>query len=236
MTCDEVRALSGAYALRALPPDVARAVDEHVTGCNLHPYLAEVRAAAELLAHAAPEREPPAALRDRIMQAATGAVPSDAPSAPQRIEAARLSPASERARARWFGGYAVQAAAAAAAVLVVGLLLWNLVLLGSSDGDEALVRTSVEGLNSRLVYVPSERVAVLTVHGLDPAPAGRVYQAWIIRGGTPHGAGVFESRPDGEAQVVLPGQLAEGDAIAVTLEPAGGSTAPTGQPLLRVPV
>jgi anti-sigma-K factor RskA len=64
------------------------------------------------------------------------------------------------------------------------------------------------------------------------APSGRDYELWVLRGETPTSLGVVRADAAGHAVVRLE-SLADADAVtafAVSLEPAGGSTAagPTG--------
>ena len=47
-------------------------------------------------------------------------------------------------------------------------------------------------------------------------------------------AGTFEPADDGRRSIVLAGSMNAGDTIGVTVEPAGGSPAPTGEPLFVV--
>ena len=70
--------------------------------------------------------------------------------------------------------------------------------------------------------------AVLMTEGL-PAPfEGEVYEAWLLRDGVPEPAGLFESH-HGTAAMLIEGSVDEADAIAVTLEPSGGSPASTSE-------
>ena len=65
---------------------------------------------------------------------------------------------------------------------------------------------------------------------LPPAPEGKTYELWAIAGGKPLPAGVFPVGADGRGKVrVAPIEgVATVDVFAVTLEPAGGVPAPTG--------
>lgn len=82
------------------------------------------------------------------------------------------------------------------------------------------------------VYVSASRGVFFAAEGLPPLPAGRTYQLWTIVAGQPVSHGVFGLEADGRAQVL--GQAPPGpvDAIAVTIEPAGGVPAPTGDKVL----
>jgi len=68
----------------------------------------------------------------------------------------------------------------------------------------------------------------LFVAGLLPAPAGKTYALWAIAGGTPRAAGLFGVDASGRgAHRIAPGSTAV-QVFAVTLEPEGGTPAPTG--------
>ncbi|KJL25953.1 Anti-sigma-K factor RskA [Microbacterium oxydans] len=69
--------------------------------------------------------------------------------------------------------------------------------------------------------------AVLVADGLPSAGDGKTYELWFVRGDAPVSAGVFDV-DGGDATALLSGDMQAGDAIAVTVEQAGGS--PTGQP------
>src|SRR2546428_4850073 len=84
MNCDEVEDLLGAYALAALPGGPSPDVAAHLATCSKHPEAAELRAVAGALAFAAPEAQPSAALKTRLLEALREeSEPADA--APRRI-------------------------------------------------------------------------------------------------------------------------------------------------------
>ena len=65
-----------------------------------------------------------------------------------------------------------------------------------------------------------------------PAPSEEeVYEAWLLRDGVPEPAGLFESH-HGAAAIPVEGSIEGADAVAVTVEPSGGSSVPTSEPLL----
>lgn len=73
---------------------------------------------------------------------------------------------------------------------------------------------------------------LLVTAGLSPAPSGKAYQLWAIQGtNAPVSAGVFDVGADGTATLRVPPLrgVDQVDVFAVTLEPAGGVPAPTGQ-------
>jgi anti-sigma-K factor RskA len=67
---------------------------------------------------------------------------------------------------------------------------------------------------------------------LPPTPEGEVYATWLMHGGVPKPAGLFEPGNGGDAAALIEGSVDEADAVAVTLEPSGGSPAPTSEILL----
>ncbi len=87
---------------------------------------------------------------------------------------------------------------------------------------------------ARVVWNPQSREAVLLAAGLAPAPEGKVYEAWVIAGGAPVPAGTFQVDADGKAVLRLPTveETRSVKTFAVTIEPAGGTAAPTGPMVL----
>jgi anti-sigma-K factor RskA len=83
---------------------------------------------------------------------------------------------------------------------------------------------------ARAFLDPETRRLVLVVYELPPPPPGRSYQLWVIVGGEPTSAGVFDVDPAGRTRY----ETAEVPAIegavtiAVTVEPAGGLPKPSG--------
>jgi RNA polymerase sigma-70 factor (ECF subfamily) len=80
-------------------------------------------------------------------------------------------------------------------------------------------------------------LAVLSTELLPPAPAGQTYQAWVRHAETWTSLGKFIPNADGATQLVAQDSaLTEPpEAVAVTLEPSGGSHAPSGPVVLAWP-
>jgi len=98
-------------------------------------------------------------------------------------------------------------------------------LAGTGPAPEASARAYLD---------PESRRLVLVVYELPPPPPGRAYQLWVIAGGEPLSAGVFELDSSGRAryETTAPPPLGGPVTIAVTLEPAGGVPKPTGPMVL----
>lgn len=94
------------------------------------------------------------------------------------------------------------------------------------------------GPEVRVVWNRRAGVVVLTAAALAPAPAGRTYQLWgIAGGGAPRSLGTFDADAQGQARLVarVPSALAI-DVAAISVEPDGGSPAPTTAPVLAGPL
>jgi anti-sigma-K factor RskA len=76
---------------------------------------------------------------------------------------------------------------------------------------------------------PQEQVACLVVQGLPALPDDQVYQVWLVRDNQQSSGGTFEAH-NGKAWAFVDSDqpMAEYDELFVTIEPAGGSPAPSG--------
>jgi len=228
--------LKEAYVLGALPKEDRREFEEYFAA---HPErqaeIEELSAVAGLLALSPQEQEPSPELRRRIM----GAV---------RAEAVH----PRDGRRSWLTGLreAVEIrdlALAAAAMLVIGLFSWSMLLQGevrdlqgrvqslqSQPQDPQMITLggtgTKQGARVELVTLEGDR-AILMAENMPPVPEGKTYQIWVIRGDTPQPSGLFE--PKGDSIVAVVEKPVEGaDAVAVTVEPEGGSKEPTTDPML----
>lgn len=78
----------------------------------------------------------------------------------------------------------------------------------------------------------------VAMHDLPAPPKGKVYQAWTLARGAKDMAPSVTFVPDsrGVAIVSLPVDARLTNAVAVSVEPEGGSKAPTTKPVLVVPL
>ena len=236
--------LKEAYVLGALPEEERLEFERYLLE---HPQrqteVNELGAIANLIALAPQQQEPSPELRSRIMDTVEAEAPH--PRVPPRAH-----------RRSWLAGLweAVgirDLALAGAAVLVVGLFSWSMLLQGEvqdlqgrvqglqaqvqnqSQGPQMIALGGAgaeQGARAELVTLEGDR-AVLVVEDMPPAPEGKTYQIWVIKGDTPQPSGIFEPKGDSIAAVVE--KPVEGaDAVAVTVEPEGGSKKPTTDPML----
>ena len=254
-----IRDLAAAYALGALPPEEARAFEAFLAITpEAQGEVDEYRETAALLALGAEERRPSPELRARVHAAIAAAkearLPTEAPA-----QAARRSAWTPLA---WVGLAAALLAAVglgirsrsltreiAARDSTITELERRVNELGQGVFDRDAILASVLSRNVQLVQLTASgnpdpaiqifwdrtrNTALLNASGLKPAPAGRTYQLWWIRDGTPVPSVTFDIGAGGSALVRGVSVPADGElsAAAVTEEPAGGSQQPTSPILL----
>jgi anti-sigma-K factor RskA len=112
----------------------------------------------------------------------------------------------------------------------------RVVALGG-EGQEDLVGTlPASEARGRYMWSQEEGLGVLFLSNLPQLPEDSTYQLWVTReGGSPVSGGTFTPQDDGSARLIvrtsdLAGTLT---GMAITVEPAGGSTTPTGDIVLQ---
>ena len=168
-----------------------------------------------------------------------------APMGPDPYAGSLRRPAHGPARRRRAQRRAAAAAAAVAATAAIALGAWAF-SLSSELEEERDARTNLEraaavlaegeavtipldGASGSLVVAETGEAA-LVVSGLDPAPAGKTYEAWVIEHGRPRPAGLFAAA-EARTVVALERPVPRGAVVAVTLEAAAGVAEPTSPPL-----
>jgi len=152
-------------------------------------------------------------------------------------DAARREAAAQRAAAQEAHATAQKAQAEAAALresLASEVAFRELVSHPETRVASLAGLAAAPGARARVVWHPGRREAVLVASGLAPAPAGKAYELWIIAKAAPVPAGVFQVDAQGRVVFRLPAGLefAGVRTFAVTVEPEGGTTAPTGAMVL----
>ncbi|SDQ17518.1 anti-sigma factor [Quadrisphaera sp. DSM 44207] len=251
--------LVAAHAVGALDAAEARAAEEHLARCApCRAELADLRAALADLG-SVDAVAPPPSLKEAVMARLDDV--EQLPPLPARdaVPPARDELAARRERGRpgregrW---WAPALAAAAVAVLVVGGLGlgWTALelredrdrarSLAAALGEvaaapDAVVVEAAAGSGrgwrgTRLVLSAEQGRAVLLDGGTAPAPEDRTYQLWYVASGGAVPAGTFEG--GGDPGAVLTGSPQDAAAVAVTLEPEGGSDQPTTEPVATYPL
>jgi hypothetical protein len=78
--------------------------------------------------------------------------------------------------------------------------------------------------------------AAVNVSGMSTDIGGDVYQLWVQHDKTVYAAPVFTVSSDGTGHAYINRELAPGDTVMITREPAGGSKEPTSTPLASAKV
>lgn len=91
---------------------------------------------------------------------------------------------------------------------------------------------SVPQPQGKVFYLPGKAHLVFLASNMAPLPPDRVYELWLIPlNGAPIPAGLFKADAHGSGSILNPPLRPglEAKAFAITVEPEGGSAAPTSQ-------
>ena len=240
----EVHTLSGPYAMDAISaPDRAR-FERHLAGCQeCAREIASLREATARLATATAVPPPPA-LKQRVMLAA--AATRQQPPAAERDPAARTW--------RWRHGLRIRLAMAVAAVAMAGVAVVFGVSNGSmrdqlsqdqassqqiagvlTAGDATMVTGPVTGGGTATIVMSHSRHAlVFTAADLRALPASRGYELWLVGPAGDRPVTMLPPARHDMAGPVIASGLRQGDHLALTAEPAGGTPRPTTPMMLDV--
>lgn len=251
MSHDELRELTESYVLGALTQEERRALEEHLTTCaECAKDVRELMRVAEALGQLVEQREPPPQLRDRLLEAVGGSPARTRRSVPLwmaaaaalaaigaglyavtvHVASARLEAELQEARSRIASTERelvqlreVAGAAERARMVLVAEDVSQIELEGQPAAPNAHGRALWSG-SAGLLFTAAD---------LPALPAGRVYQLWVVTDSQPLSAGLVT--PDAAGRASLAAGMPSGTRpvqIALTIEPAGGVPAPTGEVLL----
>lgn len=225
----DIHLLTGAYALDALDTLERVRFEEHLADCpECDEEVASFHEATAFLAEEVAVAPPPE-LRDAVLGAVHQVRPLP-PVVPRRVRPSRRLP--------------LLVAAAAVVIAGIGGVVWGTWpsedegpapsvaerVLSADDARREVVDLGEAGRATVVRSVAEDR-AVLVTEDMVAPPEGRVYQVWFQ---TPADdmvpAGVMEPVPD--QTLVLDGPAAQATAVGITVEPVGGSEAPTSEPIV----
>jgi anti-sigma-K factor RskA len=218
----------GAYALGALPGAEHERVRGHLTGCGqCRAELEGLRAAVDALPASVPQIDPPPELKVRLMEIVEAEAellraagePADKPaSTPRRWRWPLLGPRRTLALA---GAAMVALAAVIVAVSVGGGTATRMI--------QAQLSPSLQAAHARATLRVTGTSARLQVSRFPAPPSGHVDELWVKHGASaPRPAGTFVVS---SGSVDVAGQVRKGDLVLVTVEPGGGTAAPTTAPV-----
>jgi anti-sigma factor RsiW len=210
---------------------------------------------ASVLAQIARTPQDSVSAREEVSEPVPTPAPGGRHAAPLRADAVAGEPPSNVTPIRRPWATRVSAAVAAAAVVaaaIVGGWAINERNDARHEADIAAAQTAqlAEVLNSpdvqaasavvagggsaAVVRSKSSDVALLVTKDLPELPSGQVYEAWTIKGnGTPVPAGTFQPEGSQTTFKLTPAAVAAG-AVALTVEPEGGSDRPTTTPIVAI--
>jgi anti-sigma-K factor RskA len=229
----ELREQAELYILGALPPVERDAFEAHIASCaECAAYVKALSPVTDALAHAAPQHDPPPALRARVLRSITGSPVKAAP-------VPRPVPTRSSAALPWL-------AAAASLILAVALGMYAANLrarIGALElrlqdateraaaGERQLAdvkRVSVEAQSQIAILVAPDlqridlqgqspapkasarafwsrsRGLVFTASNLPTVPPGKTYQLWVLtKQPAPISAGLFKPDPQGRVAAMF---------------------------------
>ena len=211
---------AAAYVLGSLDPQESEAFLSHLEQCTIcRDEVEEFGVVIESLPVAVPQYRASRAMRRRLMREVRRE-----PRAVARSVRTSWSPAA-LGRRGWAaaGAFSTVAVAAVVTVLAVG-----------SGGAANVIQAQVSGIDGTAQVRVANEHAELVVRHLTPPGHGHVYEVWLKSGNSaPVPASVlFGVSSDGNADVGIPGNVRGVSKVMVTVEPLGGSTAPTHNPVI----
>ena len=241
--CATFRENIPAYALGALDVDEAAALEAHLRICDSCPEeLAGYRAVSDTLLTIVSAQRPPAALRRRLQ----GRLPG--------------LPGRQKTRWQWpswsFGQFALGTALA----LLVALNIFSLLQTQAIQRQQAQFAHQIQvgqaafamlaypdtkslpitgsNIAGTLLFDKEHNAAVLIVWGLPPIAENQTYQIWLIdpKGGRTN-AGLLRQeagQPFTSQSIFSARDISSFTGLGVTVEPAGGSSQPTGSRIFKV--
>ena len=258
MTCEQLNPLYEEYALGVLEgaerteleAHLARACDKCVPG------VAHARWVVSQLALVAPEAQPPAALRGKLMDAVKSSAENARPVASfEKPKSSRTSPL-----------FPVWAwAAAAALALITGYAMHRMnnqydqlaelrkeMKLAIAQNQALQNQIEMERMVNSVMMSPDSKPlklmpvdknmpmvhaylhphmgVAITADQMPSMPSARTLQLWFVpKSGKPMSVAIFRPDPMGQIALVAPVNMPQNEiaALAVTEEPAGGSPQPT---------
>jgi anti-sigma-K factor RskA len=181
-----------------------------------------------------------------LVTSLSGAVKTvDPPKRLRRKIVAMVSPDQEKSGfLAWIPAFVPWAIAGVLAVLLVSIVVPARLNppVAQSKLDEALgilndplakdVTFGVPSARGRVFVSPGKGVVLIAAH-LPTLDAHKTFEMWVIpTAGNPIPAGLFRGNQDSSAIFVRPGPVDNVAAVAVTVEPEGGSPQPTSTPFI----
>jgi anti-sigma-K factor RskA len=229
---DNLRDDAAAYVLGAMSELESEAFRvKLMRNCELSRYVESLQRVGDALLTSSPALTVPDSIGASILAEAQRDL-----DAREILDSPRGAPARER---KGFGARVVRPLALALSILVVGLGAFA--IGGGFESSEPTEQLSAS-FNAPTAPSMSGEVramddgAAVNVSGMEPDMGGDVYQLWVQHDETVYAAPVFSVSSDGSGHAFINRELAPGDTVMITREPAGGSKEPTGKPIAAAQV
>jgi anti-sigma-K factor RskA len=231
-----------AYMLGALEPGEAAELERHAEGCErCREEIRWLSPALDALPEGVERLEPPRELRERVMaEVRMDAGPTKAGDE-AGVDGGSFGRASAWLRDLGSGPMGLRpVAGVAVAVLVVAAVAGFAIGGGigsDGDGDGATSTVAVgkaPGVTAKMINEGDS--GTLHLANVEQLPSDRVLEAWVQRDGEVEPVeALFVPDRKGQASTELP-DMDGVEVVMVTTEPKGGSSSPTGQRLIAIPI
>ncbi len=215
--CEQLSELIPAYSIGATDEDETRQVEDGLKRCpELVVELNRYTEMTDLFAHTLPPMTPPAEMLGELL-----------------MNAKKLRP-KRVYRIGWAGA----AVASLILILAVSNIYW-FTRLNTETIREINFQTAVNGEETnakcRLILSKTSNDAVLIASNFPILTDDKAYQAWVHRDGSIISLGIFRVDENGNGALAFTSDTLNQsfDSLGVTIEPVGGSPAPTSQPVVR---
>jgi anti-sigma-K factor RskA len=256
-TAHDEQTLAAAYVLGALEPEERRAFEAHIAACaSCAEEIRSLQQVADALAQSVPQRTPRPELRARVLDSIVPGLSTSSgvvAAAPRTARSAWLGLAAALALAIGASAYAWQLqqrvrtlearldsaeqrafsaereVADARRTVAETQSAMNVMAAPDMVRIDLAGQPAAAAARARAMW-SRNRGMVFAASNLPQVPAGRIYQVWVVTTAGPVSAGLLTPDVDGRAEAFFntPPDIAPPTAVAVTLEPAGGVPAPTG--------
>lgn len=227
---DDLMTVAVPYALHALSEADRETLETALASSDqADAFFDEVRAVRETMARlsSGTAEEPPAALRRRVLEAA-----------------AHDARPLRRRENRWRSFAMAAAAVVAVGLAAVGVGVTLRETPNPSTAEQIFAAPDVRtvsgdiptGGRATFVYSHERNAGVLVMNGVSPPQSGTVYQMWLVRNDGATSAGTMDATSVSPSTTAVVPDLGDSRALAFTVEPGSGSTAPTGAVFAELPL
>jgi anti-sigma-K factor RskA len=249
ITSSELEELAAAFVLESLEIDESKEYRDHLGACEVcRGLLGEFQTVIDVLPIGLEVAPVSDGLKNRILSDARADIESE-------ITEPLIESQIPEPKSSWRNWLTPRAMAfsSSVAVVVAVLVIWNISLQLRLDKQEDIISaqaslvdaiasassvTQLPGTDAAprssgtLILPSSGEDSLLYVRDMPSIPADREFQLWSITDSGAASVGTFQPLPEADWAVVFAFDFSSTDAVGVSIEPIGGSTAPSGEIVL----